>query len=54
MNAKTSILVAAALIAGWAVFAFGVKVTTGWVHVPLAAGVALLARAIVVGDDRAP
>jgi hypothetical protein len=54
MNAKTSVLVAAVLIVGWAVLAFGVQLRNGWVHVPLGVGVVFLARAIVVGDERTP
>jgi len=54
MNARNSILAAFALIVLWAVLAFGLGLATGWVHIPLGAGVVFIARAIVMGDDRSP
>ena len=54
MNAKASILAAAGSLATWVVLAFGFQIASGWVHIPLAIGVGLIARAIVVGDERVP
>jgi len=54
MNAKTSILVAAASLVTWIVLTYGMQIESGWVHIPLAVAVGLVARAIVVGDERVP
>ena len=54
MNARTSLLVAAASLATWIVLTYGLQVASGWVHIPLAVAVGFVARAIVVGDDRTP
>jgi uncharacterized membrane protein len=43
---------AAASLVLWIVLAFVLSLPTGWVHVPLAAGIVLLAMGIVTADTR--
>jgi uncharacterized membrane protein len=38
-------------LAAWIVLAFVVSLPSGWVHVPLVAGVLLVVRAIVAADE---
>ena len=45
-----SILGAALSLILWVIVAFVVAWPTGWAHLPLAAGVVLIAKAIVEGD----
>jgi hypothetical protein len=47
-------IVAVALLVVWGVLVFVVQPATGWVHLPLAAGVVLVARAIIGGDRGTP
>jgi hypothetical protein len=54
MNTRNSILAAFALIVLWIVLAFGLAIPSGWVHVPLGAGIVFIARAIVLGSDQTP
>ena len=42
----------AAAIAVWLILTFGVAVPSGWVHLPLAVGVVLIAMGIVKGSER--
>jgi len=44
-----TLLAAIAALVLWVVLAFVARVPTGWVHVPLAAGVLLLVRRVVTG-----
>ena len=42
------LLLALVCLAAWGVLLFGFGVSTGWIHVLLAAGCVLLARALIV------
>lgn len=44
-----TLLAAVAALVLWVVLAFVVHVPSGWVHLPLAAGVLLLVRRVVTG-----
>ncbi len=49
---KPSILGSVALLFVWALLAFALQIRSGWVHVPLAAAVALIVVAIVLAPDK--
>ena len=40
-----------ALIGAWVIAVFGAAIPSGWVHLPLAAGVVLIAIGIVRGNE---
>ena len=46
------LLIGSVLIVLWVVGTFVTNITTGWVHVPLAVGTALIAIGIVVSGER--
>jgi uncharacterized membrane protein len=50
-NFRILALLAVVCLAAWIVLAFVLALPSGWVHVPLAAGVLLIVRAIVAADD---
>ncbi len=51
VNATVSAATGVVLLAVWGVTALGIGATSGWVHLPLAVGVVLIARAITLTGD---
>jgi hypothetical protein len=54
LTSRTALVAAVASLAAWVVLALVMKIPSGWVHLPLAAGAILVAVAIVLGGSGAP
>ena len=45
-------LVGTASLVAWMILAFGLAIPSGWVHVPLAVGMVLIAMGVVTGGGK--
>ena len=46
------VILALVCLAAWGVLLFGIGMSTGWIHVPLAVGCVFLARGLIVTRRR--